>query len=178
MVNHRSNLVTVAPENAAAPFRELVETHGSPLLVLDCAELRRNYRRLLAALPGVGLYFAIKSLPHPDALRALMAENAGFDVATSGELAMLREIGANPADTIHTHPIKREQDIRDALDFGCRVFVVDNIDELAKFESFSHQVELLLRVSFRGKGVVSDLSRKFGCEPASIPWMLTEAACE
>jgi ornithine decarboxylase len=51
-----------------------------------------------------------------------------------------------------------------------------NIDELAKFEAFGAQARLLLRVSFRGKGVVSDLSRKFGCEPGAVPWLLTEAA--
>lgn len=181
---HRSNLVTVSGLADAAPYRELVEIHGSPLLVLDCQALRQNYRALQAELPSVRLYYAIKSLPHPDALAALAAEGAAFDVATTGELDMMRSvglsghatIGANPVDTIHTHPIKREQDIRDALDFGCKVFVVDNIDELAKFEPFADRVELLLRVSFRGKGVVSDLSRKFGCELSAVPWLLTEAA--
>ncbi len=172
---HRTNLVTVAGLADADPYRALVNEHGSPLLVLDCQALRQNYRTLQAALPSVRLYYAIKSLPHEDALAALAADGAAFDVATSGELSMLRAIGANPADTIHTHPIKREQDIRDALDFGCKVFVVDNIDELAKFEPFADRVELLVRVSFRGQGVVSDLSRKFGCELSAVPWLLTEA---
>jgi len=176
MSMHRSNLVAVSRKSEAAPFRELVEKHGSPLLVLDCDVLRAQYRALHAALPSVGLYYAIKSLSHPDALAALAAEGAGFDVATSGELGLLRGIGANPAATIHTHPIKREQDIRDALEFGCEVFVVDNIDELAKFEPFARQAKILLRVSYRGEGVVSDLSRKFGCDPAAVPWLLTEAA--
>jgi ornithine decarboxylase len=127
-------------------------------------------------LPSVGLYYAIKSLPHPDALAALAAEGASFDVATSGELDLLNSIGANSVATIHTHPIKRDRDIRDALEFGCDIFVVDNIDELAKFEDYADQARLLLRVSFRGEGVVSDLSRKFGCDLNAVPWMLTEAA--
>jgi ornithine decarboxylase len=172
-----ANVLTFAQQADAAPFRRLVEEHGSPLLVLDCDAMRQKYRELRAALPSVGLYYAIKSLPHPDALATLAAEGTSFDVATSGELDLLRGIGADPAATIHTHPIKRDRDIRDALDFGCNVFVVDNIDELAKFEAFGAQARLLLRVSFRGKGVVSDLSRKFGCEPGAVPWLLTEAAC-
>ncbi len=169
-------VVDVASRRDEAPFRALVEQYGSPLLVLDCDALRSKYRELRAALPGVDLYYAIKSMPHPDALAVLAAEGAGFDVATSGEIRLLSGIGADPAATIHTHPIKRERDIRDALEFGCNVFVVDNIDELAKFESFGTRVRLLLRVSFRGKDVVCDLSRKFGCEPDAVPWMLTEAA--
>jgi ornithine decarboxylase len=176
MPEQTANVITLAQRADATPFRRLVEEHGSPLLVLDCDAMRQKYRELRAALPSVGLYYAIKSLPHPDALATLAAEGASFDVATSGELDLLRGIGANPAATIHTHPIKRERDIRDALDFGCNVFVVDNIDELAKFEAFGAQARLLLRVSFRGKGVVSDLSRKFGCEPGAVPWLLTEAA--
>jgi len=176
MSMHRSSLVSVASKAQASSYRELVEQYGSPLLLLDCDVLRAQYRALQAALPTVRLYYAIKSLPHPDALAALAAEGASFDMATSGEITMLRQIGANPAATIHTHPIKRDQDIRDALDFGCEVFVVDNIDELAKFERYADRARLLLRVSFRGEGVVSDLSRKFGCDPAAVPWLLTEAS--
>lgn len=173
---HRSNVVTVAGRAEEAAYRRLAEKYGSPLLVLDCEVLRQRYRELSAALPSVGLHFAIKSLPHSEAVAALAAEGAGFDVATSGELELLRGIGANPSATIHTHPIKREGDIRDALDFGCHTFVADNLDELAKFEAFAGETRLLLRVSFRGQGVVSDLSRKFGCEPGAVPWLLTEAA--
>lgn len=172
----RSHAITIAPRADEARLRELVTQYGSPLLVLDGEVLRRQYRALRAALPAVGLYYAIKSLPHPDVLAVLQAEGAGFDVATSGELELLRAIGADPAMTIHTHPIKRDCDIRDALDFGCDTFVVDNIDELAKFEPYGTRARLLLRVSFRGRDVVSDLSRKFGCDPASVPWLLTEAA--
>lgn len=66
---------------------------------------------------------------------------------------------------MHTHPIKRPQDIRNALDFGVRTFVADNPDEVRKFERFADRAELLLRVSFRSPGAVCDLSRKFGCDP-------------
>lgn len=173
---HRSSLVLVAAKAQATPFVDLVAQHGSPLLILDCDVLRAQYRALQAALPEVRLYYAIKSMPHPDALAALAAEGAAFDIATTGEIEMLRGVGVNPSETIHTHPIKREQDILDALEFGCDVFVVDNVDELAKFEPFADRVRLLLRVAFRGQGVVSDLSKKFGCDPASIPFLLSEAS--
>ena len=170
------NVLTIADKIAEQPFRELVEQYGSPLLVLDCNVLRGGYRELQAALPGVSLFYAIKSLPERAALAALAAEGANFDIATSGEIELLRSIGADPAATIHTHPIKRDQDIRDALDFGCTTFVVDNVDELSKFEAYRSVAQILLRVSFRGKEVKSDLSRKFGCDPRDVPWMLTQAA--
>lgn len=170
------NPISILPRSDETPFRELLEQHGSPLLVLDCAVLRQRYRELCQALPGVEFFFAIKSLPEKSALVALAREGAGFDVATSGELELLRAIGVNPQTTIHTHPIKRDPDIRDALQFGCTTFVVDNIDELLKFRNYASRVEILLRVSFRNREASSDLSRKFGCSVKDVPFLLTEGA--
>ncbi len=169
------NVVTIKNKQAEAPYRKLVEEHGSPLLVLDCETLRTTYRTLQAALPGVELFYAIKSMPAVPVLQVLRAEGANFDIATTGEIQLMKQIGADPKRTIHTHPIKRDQDIRDALEFGCTTFVVDNPDELAKFKPYAGTARLLLRVSFRAKQVNSDLSRKFGCAPRNIPMMLAEA---
>lgn len=170
------NLVSVAKKKNEKPYRQLVELHGSPLLVLDCDALRQRYRDLQSALPAVGLYFAIKSSPEIAVLEILVQEGAGFDVATTGELNLLSSIGVNPRSTIHTHPIKRDKDIRDAIQFGCTTFVVDNIDELLKFKNYSDQVEILLRVSFRSKDATIDLSRKFGCGLAHVPDLLAAAS--
>ena len=170
------NPVSILAREHEAPYRQLVEEHGSPLLVLDCAVLRRCYRELQSALPGVDLHYAIKSLPEKAVVATLAREGASFDVATNGELDLLRSIGANPAATIHTHPIKRDRDISAALEFGCTTFVVENIDELHKFKPYRSRVEILLRVSFRGKDAACDLSRKFGCSLKDVPYLLTEAA--
>lgn len=170
------NPISTVSKAREGPYRELVERHGSPLLVLDCAVLRQNYRDLKSALPGVHLYYAIKSLPEKAVLATLAREGSGFDVATNGELDLLRSIGANPAAAIHTHPIKRDRDIANALQFGCSTFVVDNIDELLKFRRYRSRAEILLRISFRGKDATCDLSRKFGCSLGDVPYLLTEAA--
>ena len=169
------NLVSIAEKNAEAPYRKLVEKYGSPLMVLDCDVVRQRYQGLKAALPGVSLFYAIKSLPDPTIVSVLHEQGAGFDVATSGELRLLKKAGVLASSTIHTHPIKREQDIIDGLEFGCNTFVVDNIDELEKFSRFRERAELLLRVSFRSKDATIDLSRKFGCGVRHVPRLLAAA---
>ena len=143
-----------------ARLTELAARHGTPLLVIDCETIRRQYRSLSAALPGVGLFYALKPLPNPEV------------VATSGEIELVRSQRVAPGRCIHTHPIKRDADIRAALRFGVRTFVADNPDEIRKFEGFRDQAELLLRVSFRNPAAVVDLSRKFGCEPGAVPPLL------
>lgn len=159
----------------AERIRRLVAIHGAPLLILDCEAVRRQYRALAAALPGADLHYALKPLPHPAVVSTLMQEDAWFDLATSGEVDLVRGLGVAPERCIHTHPIKRDRDIRDALDFGVTTFVVDNPDELRKFEKYADQAELLLRVSFRSPDAKVDLSKKFGCTPEAARELLVMA---
>jgi ornithine decarboxylase len=155
-----------------ARLAALAAAHGTPLLVIDCAAIRRQYQALAAALPGVAFYYALKPLPQPDVVATLRDVGSGFDVATTGEIALVRSQGVAAARCIHTHPIKHDADIRAALRFGIRRFVADNPDEVRKFVPYRRRAELLLRVSFRNPAAVVDLSRKFGCEPAAVPPLL------
>ena len=153
-------------------FRALIAQHGSPLFLLDCAVVRRQYRSLQAALPEVGLFYALKPLPHPAVVAELRDLGGCFDVATWGEIKLVKSEGVAPERCIHTHPIKTDAEIRAALRFGIRNFVVDNPDELRKFRKHRSRAEVLLRLSFRDPTAVVDLSRKFGCEPAAVMPML------
>jgi ornithine decarboxylase len=169
-----SALRLAAPYDAES-LERLLGRFGSPLLVIDCDVIRQQHAALAAALPGVDLHYALKPLPDIDVVRTLEALGCGFDLATSGEVELVRRAGVDPARCIHTHPIKRDRDIRDALDFGVRTFVVDNPDELGKFHAYASRVELLVRVSFRSPAAVVDLSRKFGCDPEAAPGLIAQA---
>lgn len=151
-----------------AEIRTLVARFGSPLLVVDCEQVRRQYRALREALPGVDLHYALKPLPHAAVVSCLRDEGSYFDLATTGEVELVKAQGIAPERCIHTHPIKRDSDIRDALRFGVTTFVADNPEEIRKFVRYRKRAELLLRVSFRSPNAVVDLSRKFGCEPGSV----------
>jgi len=150
---------------APAEVQRLVDTFGSPLLVIDCERVRAQYRKLAKALPGVDLHYALKPLPHEAVVRTIDALGGYMDLATTGEVQLVSRLGIDPARCIHTHPIKRDKDIRNALFAGVKIFVADNPDEVRKFRHHRRDAELLLRVSFRSPGAVSDLSRKFGCDP-------------
>ena len=153
-------------------IRALVARFGSPLLVVDCEQVRRQYRSLKAALPGVDLHYALKPLPHAAVVACLRDEGAYFDLATTGEIELVKDQGIAPSRCIHTHPIKRDSDIRDALRYGVTTFVADNPDELRKFVRYRKRAEVLLRVSFRSPNAVVDLSKKFGCEASAVLGMI------
>ena len=161
---------------APEAVRHLVARYGSPLFIIDAERVRSQYRRLAAALPGVDLHYALKPLPHSSVIATLHAEGAFFDLATNGEVELVRRLKIPAQRCIHTHPIKRDSDIRTALSYGVRHFVVDNPDELRKFVKFRSRAALFIRLCFRSPDAVVDLSRKFGCDPDSVPELLRLAA--
>jgi ornithine decarboxylase len=161
-----------APES----IRHLVARYGSPLFVIDAERVRRQYRRLAAALPGVAIHYALKPLPHASVISTLNAEGACFDLATNGEVDLVRRLKIAPERCIHTHPIKRDGDIRTALSFGVKRFVVDNPDELRKFVKYRNRSSVLIRISFSSAEARSDLSRKFGCTPDAAAGLFKLAA--
>jgi ornithine decarboxylase len=158
-----------------ARLEALVAQHGSPLLLFDPSTLRQQYQALKKALPGIDLYYAVKAHPNERIIRELDALDAGFDVASAGEMDMLMDLKISGRRTIHTHPIKKDQEIRDALRFGATTFVVDSIDELKKLTPYRARVGILLRISFRSTQAVVDLSRKFGCESDDAPAIIHAA---
>src|SRR3984893_16677217 len=151
-----------------AQVRRLVREFGSPLLILDCERVRVQFRKLRKALPRVDLHYALKPMPHPAVVQTVIEEGGFLDLATTGEMQLVQRLSVAPDRCIHTHPIKREQDIANALQFGVRLFVADNPDEVRKFARHAAAAQLLLRVSFRAPGAVCDLSRKFGCDPEDL----------
>ena len=157
-------------------IKHLVARYGSPLFVIDVERVRAQYRRLAAALPGVDLYYALKPLPHSSVINALHAEGAFFDLATNGEVELVRRLKVAPERCIHTHQIKRDSDIRTALAYGVDRFVIDNPDELRKFAKYRNRSSLLIRVAFSSPDARCDLSRKFGCEPEAVAGLFQLAA--
>jgi ornithine decarboxylase len=161
---------------ARESIEHLVRRYGSPLFLIDAERVRLQYRRLSAALPGVELFYAIKSLPHASVVAALRDAGGCFDLATNGEVELVRRLKVPAGRCIHTHPIKRDSDIRTALAYGVRHFVVDNPEELRKFEKHRSRAALLIRLAFRSADAVCDLSRKFGCQREAVPGLLDLAA--
>jgi len=165
----------VLEEFDRASLEELVEKHETPFMVLDLSEIDYQYKSLQAALPGVKIFYALKSLSHPELLKRLKSLGSYFDLATIGEIDLVESLGIKGSQCLHSHPIKKDKEIKRALEFGCNRMVVDNVEEMKKFIPYADQVELIIRVGFRSKQAVVDLSRKFGCALEELPILVNLA---
>lgn len=150
-----------------------------PLLFLSRERVRDNLCELAAALPGVEIFYAAKSNNHEAILRTVVEAGHSFDVCSADEIVACQAAGATTAEMLHTHPIKSNYEIERALELGLRTFVVDNIDEIRKFERYSDRVKLILRyraveTDESASVVQCNLSYKFGCDPTEIIPLIKE----
>lgn len=163
------------PYPERADYQDLIDEHGSPLLIFDADILRAHFKALQAALPKVDLYYAVKAHPDASIIKVIEELGGGFDIASAGEMDLLLSHKISGRRTIHTHPIKKDQEIRDALRFGATTFVVDNLYELKKLVNYRSRVGVLLRVSFRSLSAKVDLSKKFGCSADEVAELVQAA---
>lgn len=173
ILNTEIQKIQILPLSEEAQYRQLLtQTNQERLLVFQRSKAKERFDLLVQNLLNVTPYYAVKSCSHPELLKTLNDIGCNFDVATTGEIRLLQELNINANKTIHTHPIKSDQDIKDGIEYGCTAFVVDNLLEIDKFIPYANTVQLLLRLSFPNPNNKIDLSKKFGCTVADTDVML------
>ena len=91
---------------------------ASPCFVYDFAIVRDKIATLRAALPGgVGIHYAVKANPLPALVAAIAPLVDGLDIASGGELALVRA-QAPQAHVSFAGPGKREAEIEAAISAG------------------------------------------------------------
>lgn len=152
-------------------LQQLAREHGTPLVVVDHEELRRNFREFRRHLPRVQAYYAVKANPDPQIVKTLYEAGASFDVASLPEfLSVYQLIKHLPAKQrqdyiwdkiIYANPIKATETL-EALDQYKPLVTYDNAAEVAKVKKHAPHAGLVLRLRVPNTGAVVELSSKFG----------------
>ena len=151
----------------------LAETVATPFLVLSVARMRERLETLRTHLPGVELYYAMKSNPDPELLGLVNGLVDGIDVASYGEVRAADAAGIAPPRLFHSNPIKKESDIAACAKHGVDWFTFDNIDEIPKLQAQAPATNVLLRVAIKNPHCVVNLGAKFGAQEGdALPLLL------
>jgi len=167
-----------------ARLKALAEEHGTPLLVIDHDELRKNLRTFRKYLPRVQPYFAVKAGSDSAIVRTLFKEGASFDVASMPEFDLVYEnIRDMPArerqqwiwdKVIYANPIKPVETLAE-LDQYKPLVTFDNLDEIDKIQQYAPRAGLVLRLKVSNTGAMVELSSKFGASPGEAVDLILEA---
>jgi len=156
-------------------IEELVQEHGTPIYVVSRSQIVANYRRLDACLPAVTLFYAVKANPHPGILEILADIDAGFDVASQGEIEAALAAGADAREgLIFADTVKIPHHIAHATATGLDDFTFDNRSEITQIARHAPGANVHVRIRVSNEGSVAHLSEKFGAPPAdAVPLLRT-----
>lgn len=167
-----------------ARLKKLAEQHGTPLLVIDHDELRKNFRTFRKYLPRVQPYFAVKAGADPAVVRTLFKQGSSFDVASMPEFELVYEhVKKMPArkrqqwiwdKIIYANPIKPVETLEE-LDQYKPLVTFDNLDEIEKIKEHAPNAGLVLRLKVSNTGAMVELSSKFGASPGEAVDLILEA---
>ncbi|HUL61117.1 MAG TPA: type III PLP-dependent enzyme [Anaeromyxobacteraceae bacterium] len=167
-----------------AELARLARKHGTPLFVVDHAQLRKNYAAFRKYLPRVQAYYAVKANPDPAIVRTLYREGASFDVASLPEFMIVHELVKDLPDKkrqdwiwdkiIYANPIKANDTLR-ALNPYKPLVTYDNREEIKKIKKHAPDAGLALRLRVPNTGAMVELSSKFGAGPGEAVDLILEA---
>jgi ornithine decarboxylase len=166
---------TILSVSECAQIKKAVLNNDTPFLLLDKSLIKSGYQKLKKFLPSVTMYYALKALSDINVIEVLNGAGSFFDIASTGEIEVVKNAGIGAEKCLYSHPCKKDSDIESAINFGCKEFVFDNEDELYKFLPYSSQITLILRVAFDNNKAVVELSKKFGCETSIAMDLLKKA---
>ncbi|MEU4243103.1 type III PLP-dependent enzyme [Actinoplanes sp. NPDC026619] len=120
---------------------------------------------LAAAIPGVAVFYAMKSNPAQEILRTVAGNGASFEVASLGELRTLQELGIDPTTVLYSNPVKPPEHVAGAHAAGLWRFSVDGPNELVKIAQRAPGAAVFVRLRVNDRASAVPLSRKFGARP-------------
>ncbi len=130
---------------------QLAETYGTPLYVLDAAELKARCAEFLAAIAPFGgrCAYASKANSAVALLRLIREQGCDVDVASEGELEAALRAGFEPSQ-IHLHGnAKSEAELKRAVAEGIGAVVLDSVSEIGRLERFCRDMGKRQRVLLR-----------------------------
>ncbi|GAA1378832.1 type III PLP-dependent enzyme [Pseudonocardia kongjuensis] len=146
--------------------------HPTPYLALDPAVARDRLRTLRAAFGDAAILYAVKACPEPAVLRALVAEGAGFDVASQQEIELCLAAGADPAVLQHGNPVRGPGAAARAAAAGIRRFVTDSAEDVDALAAEVPGARVQVRLIVDDSGSATPFHGKFGALPGEAVALL------
>ncbi|GGZ01109.1 diaminopimelate decarboxylase [Streptomyces poonensis] len=114
------------------PLTEIADRFGTPVYVLDEAEVRDRCRTYRTAFPDAEVLYAAKAFLCRAMARWTAEEGLGLDVCSAGELELAVTAGFPPERIVLHGNAKSPRDLDTALRLGVGRIVIDSPSEVAR----------------------------------------------
>ncbi|MGX7952667.1 pyridoxal-dependent decarboxylase, exosortase A system-associated [Tsuneonella sp. HG249] len=164
--------------------RQLVaEAGGTPLFVYSRAHLDARMAELRAAMPvRIAIHYAVKANSWRPVLEHMAGLADGFDIASGGELELVRDAGIDPALVSFAGPGKRDWELEAAIGAGATLNCESENEArraLAIANRLGRTPRLAIRVNptfeLRGSGMkMGGGAKPFGIDAERVPTLARE----
>ena len=134
---------------AGLSVNEIANQVGTPVYVVDEADLRARAHAFAEAFEGWDVYYAAKSFLCTTVARWVTEEGLGIDVCTGGELAVVQRAGIDLARVGLHGNNKSAEELEYALTAGVGRIIVDSFDEIARLGALAEKLRVRPRVMVR-----------------------------
>lgn len=170
------------------PINEIIKVVPTPFFIYDAGTIRAQYDKLKKAMSphGIEIYYSMKansSLTIVDGLKML---GVGLEIASIGELMVAEKVGANPRKVSFAGPVKSEEELLAAIDWGIGTINVESEREFYRINELAGRRGVKQKVGIRinpkkevegAGGLMGGGPRKFGIDDEKVtPHFLAKIA--
>lgn len=137
----------------------------TPYLLVDTVVIKEKVSTIGRDIKNSQVFYAVKAHPDIEIVRLVERLGIGFEIASEGELEILKEIGVSPERIISSNPVKSIRFIKDARGYGIKRFAFDSATEADKIRAHAPSSDVYVRLTVPNEGSEWPLSKKFGVEP-------------
>lgn len=133
----------------------LIAKCGSPLYVYEESKIEKQLNDYVTNFKSEAfdceVLYASKAFTCTAMLKKVMENNCGLDVVSGGELYIAKQVGFDPNKIYFHGNNKLDEEIVEALEYGVKTLVVDNLHEVEKIIAFTKkmkkEVHVLVRIN-------------------------------
>ena len=131
------------------PVARLAKQFGTPLFVYDRQIMRRQWERLRTTFPKFAIYYSVKANPNLNILAFFLAQGAGLEIASAGELYLAREAGCPPDRMLFAGPGKTPAELELAIAQAVGEIHAESMLELERIAAIGSRLHRRVPVAIR-----------------------------
>ncbi len=135
----------------AVPVSALAKKYNTPLYVYSYNTFISHFLKLKKAFQAVDplICYSVKANSNLSILRALVAQGAGLDIVSGGELFRALKAGCSPDKIVYASVGKTDSEIEEAIRKGIKFFNVESLPELANINRIAGRLARKTNVAIR-----------------------------
>jgi ornithine decarboxylase len=164
------------PEELNIILSENAEKIKTPLILFSKKQLQYNYKFFKDEFKvNNKVYYPVKANNTDAVIDILKDQGSSFEIASLGELEILKKRGVPADKIIFSNPVKMRSHISAAFAYGIKTFAFDSESELIKLNKLAPGADVFIRLSVDNEGAEWKLNGKFGVPYEEAICMLKKA---